>query len=155
MGQLRVTNMTLQMADRSLKSPLVGLEDVPVRVGKYFIPVDFIVMDMAEDSQVPIILGRPFLHTTGALIDVKDGSLTLRFRDDTIKFVLDNAFKRPYPVARCYMLNVVNPRIRDSFALRLDRNQSDAPAVASGPCRKEVDEIEKLIYGDEPHPESV
>ncbi|XP_074277630.1 uncharacterized protein LOC141601264 [Silene latifolia] len=50
MGQLRVTNMILQMADRSLKRPLGVLEDVPVRVGKYFIPVDFIVMGMAEDS---------------------------------------------------------------------------------------------------------
>ncbi|XP_074288183.1 uncharacterized protein LOC141613349 [Silene latifolia] len=77
MGQLRVTNMTLQMADRSLRRPLGVLEDVPVRVGKYFIPVDFIVIDMAEDSQVPIILGRPFIHTIGAVIYVRDGSLTL------------------------------------------------------------------------------
>ncbi|XP_074315104.1 uncharacterized protein LOC141651284 [Silene latifolia] len=77
MGQLRVTNMTLQMAARYLKRPLGVLEDVPVREGKYFIPVDFIVMDMAEDSQVPIILGRPFLHTSVEVINVRDTILTL------------------------------------------------------------------------------
>ncbi|XP_074314883.1 uncharacterized protein LOC141651054 [Silene latifolia] len=145
MGQLRVNSMTLQMADRSLKRPLGVLEDVPVRVRKYFIPVDFIVMDMAKDSKVPIILGRTFLHTAGALIDVRDGSLTLRVGDDTIKFVLDNALKRPHLVAPCYMLNIVDPPIHDVFALCLDKNQSDAPAVASGPWSKEVDEIETLI----------
>ncbi|XP_074297512.1 uncharacterized protein LOC141628247 [Silene latifolia] len=133
MGQLRVTDMTLKMADRSLKSLIGVLEYVPVRVGKYFIPDDFIVMYMAEDSQVPIILGRLFLHTAGALIDVREGSLTLRVGDDTIKFVLDNALKRPHSVAPCYMLNVVDPPIHDSFALCLDRNQSDAPATLSGP----------------------
>ncbi|XP_074304270.1 uncharacterized protein LOC141638985 [Silene latifolia] len=71
MGHLKVTNVTLQMADRKVKRPLGVLEDVPVKIGKLFIPVDFIVLDMAEDTQIPIILGRPFLHTTGAIIDVK------------------------------------------------------------------------------------
>ncbi|XP_021771496.1 uncharacterized protein LOC110735617 [Chenopodium quinoa] len=71
MGDLKVTNITLQMADRSVKYPLGILEDVPVRVGKFYIPIDFVVLDMAEDTQIPIILGRPFLHTAGAIIDVK------------------------------------------------------------------------------------
>ncbi|XP_074304836.1 uncharacterized protein LOC141639661 [Silene latifolia] len=153
MGQLRVTNMTLQMADRYLNKLMGVLEDVPVRVGKYFIPLDFIVMEMAEDSHVPIILGRQFLHTAEALIDVRDGSLTLRVGDDTVKFVLDNALKRPHSVALCYMLNIVDPAIHDSFTLYFDMNPSDAPTVASGPWSKKVDEIEKFIYGDEPHPE--
>ena len=59
------------MADRSVKYPLGILEDIPVRVGKFFIPVDFVVLDMAEGTQIPIILGRPFFHTAGAIIDVK------------------------------------------------------------------------------------
>ncbi|XP_074315647.1 uncharacterized protein LOC141651852 [Silene latifolia] len=72
MGVLKCTSVTLQMADRSIKRPLGVLEDVPVKVGKFFIPVDFIVLDMAEDA-IAIILGRPFLHTAGAIIDVKNG----------------------------------------------------------------------------------
>ncbi|XP_074309236.1 uncharacterized protein LOC141643816 [Silene latifolia] len=106
---------SLQMADISLKRYIGVLEDVSVRVGKYFIPTDFIVMDMAEESHVPIILGRPFLHTAGALIDVKDSSLTLRVGNDTIKFVLDNALKRRLSVAPCYMLNDVDPLIHYFF----------------------------------------
>ncbi|XP_021719312.1 uncharacterized protein LOC110686986 [Chenopodium quinoa] len=81
MGALKYTQITLQMADRSIKYPLGVLEDVPVWVGKFFIPVDFIVLEMEEDSNIPIILGRPFLCTAGAVIDVKSGSLTLSVGD--------------------------------------------------------------------------
>jgi len=86
-GQIKITNMTLQMADRSLQRPIGVLEDVPVKIGKYFVPCDFVVMDMAEDSNVPIILGRPFLNTAGAVIDVRDGSLTFRIGDDKVTFL--------------------------------------------------------------------
>ncbi|XP_056685819.1 uncharacterized protein [Spinacia oleracea] len=95
MGKLKCTQITLQMADRSIKYPLGILEDVPVRVGKFYIPVDFVVLDMEEDSQIPIILGRPFLCTAGAVIDVKSGSLTLSVGDDTDTFNLTNAVKSP------------------------------------------------------------
>ncbi|XP_074306115.1 uncharacterized protein LOC141641348 [Silene latifolia] len=141
------------MADRSLKKPMGVLEDVLVRVGKYFIPSDFIVMDMAEDSQVHIILGRPFLHTAGALIDVRHGSLTLRVGDDTIRFVLYNISKHPPDSkASCHMINVFDPT-SDCLALCSHRNPPDAPAIASYPWSMEGDDIEKLICGDDPPPE--
>ncbi|XP_074304269.1 uncharacterized protein LOC141638983 [Silene latifolia] len=126
MGELSVTNMTLQMADKSLKRPLGVLEDVPVRVEKYFIPVDFIVMNMVEDSQVPIILGRPLLHTAGAVIYVRNGSLILRFGDDKITFILDKALKHPELKATCHIISTVDHTIDNVFVLCLDRNQSDA-----------------------------
>ncbi|XP_021746874.1 uncharacterized protein LOC110712728 [Chenopodium quinoa] len=88
MGALKCTQITLQMADRSIKYPLGVLEDVPVRVGKFFIPDDFVVLDMEEDRNISIILGRPFLCTAGAIIDVKSGSLTLSVGDDTVTFNL-------------------------------------------------------------------
>ncbi|XP_021835315.1 uncharacterized protein [Spinacia oleracea] len=75
-GELVPTNITLQLADRSVKYPIGKVEDVPLRVGKFIIPVDFVVLDMDEDSHVPIILGRPFLATAGAIIDVKQGVIT-------------------------------------------------------------------------------
>ncbi|XP_057248916.1 uncharacterized protein LOC125494782 [Beta vulgaris subsp. vulgaris] len=89
LGALKCIQITLQMVDRSVKYPLGILEDVPVRVGKFYIPLDFIVLDMEEDSQISIILGRPFLCTAGAVIDVKSGSLTLSVGDDTITFKID------------------------------------------------------------------
>ena len=70
LGEARPTTVTLQLANRSLKHPRGVIEDVLVKVEKFIFPVDFIVMDMEEDKEIPIILGRPFLATSGALIDV-------------------------------------------------------------------------------------
>ncbi|XP_010666029.2 uncharacterized protein LOC104883245 [Beta vulgaris subsp. vulgaris] len=77
MRKIKCTTMTLQMADHSIKHPLGILEDVPIRVGKFFIPVDFVVLDMAEDLKIPITLGRPFLCTVREVIDLRAGSSTL------------------------------------------------------------------------------
>ncbi|XP_058782895.1 uncharacterized protein LOC131657525 [Vicia villosa] len=76
LGELRPTRMSLQLADRSVKFPVGMLENVPVRIRQFYIPIDFIIMDIKEDSNIPIILGRPFLATAGAIIDVKKGKLT-------------------------------------------------------------------------------
>jgi Aspartyl protease len=67
-GELKPTRMTLQLADSSVRLPLGIVKDVPVLVGKFYVPADFVVMEMEEDKEVPIILGRPFLRTAGAMI---------------------------------------------------------------------------------------
>ncbi|XP_047978644.1 uncharacterized protein LOC125220524 [Salvia hispanica] len=77
-GTLKPTRITLQMADRSVTYPEGIIEDVLVRVNDFIFPVDFVVLDMEEDRNVPLILGRPFLATGKALIDVSRGELTLR-----------------------------------------------------------------------------
>ncbi|KAL0440346.1 UNVERIFIED_CONTAM: hypothetical protein Slati_2517600 [Sesamum latifolium] len=61
MHELTPSIITLQLADRSIKYPRGIVEDVLVKVGKFIIPVDFIVLDMEEDKNMPLILGRPFL----------------------------------------------------------------------------------------------
>ena len=65
------------MADRTLAQPEGILEDVLIKVGKFIFPVDFVVIDIEEDKQIPLLLGRPFLATRATLIDVKKGELTL------------------------------------------------------------------------------
>ena len=62
--------ITLQLADRLLKHPRGVIEDVLVKVDKFICPTDFILLDMEEDKKIPIILGRPFLTTSRAMIDV-------------------------------------------------------------------------------------
>lgn len=62
------------------------LEDVPVMIGHYFIPEDFVILDIEEDSTIPIILGRPFLATTGAIIDVRRGKLLMEIVDKEVEF---------------------------------------------------------------------
>jgi len=108
LGHLKMTNITLQMADRSVRRPLGILEDVPVKVGKFFIPVDFIVLDIAEDTRTQIILGRPFLCTAGAIIDVKLGRLTLAVGDDLITFSLPETLSRPMIEDTCYSVDIVD-----------------------------------------------
>ena len=63
--------MTLQMVDRTLAQPKGILEDVLIKVGKFIFPMDFVLIDIEEDKQVPLLLGRAFLATRAALIDVK------------------------------------------------------------------------------------
>ena len=88
LGELLPTTITLQMADRSMVKPEGVLEDVLVTVGKFVFPVDFIIMDMEEDSQAPLLLGRPFLATGAALIDMQKGVLTLRVGEEAAAFNL-------------------------------------------------------------------
>src|ERR1044072_9089925 len=77
-GELKPTMMTLQLADRSLVKPWGVVEDILVKVGKFEFPVDFVVLDMVEDTKIPFILGRPFLATAKAKIDVAKGMISLK-----------------------------------------------------------------------------
>ncbi|XP_070011183.1 uncharacterized protein [Nicotiana sylvestris] len=69
-GQPRATSMILQMADRIMKRSLGIIDNVLVRVDKFILPADFVILDCEVDYEVPIILGRPFLVTGKALVDV-------------------------------------------------------------------------------------
>ena len=82
LGGARPTTVTLQLADMSLKHPREVIEDVLVKVNKFIFLADFIVLDMEEDKEIPIILGKPFLVIGRAIIDVQRGELKLRVRDD-------------------------------------------------------------------------
>ena len=93
LGELTPIAITLQMADRTM-AQLGVLEDVLIKVGKFIFPVDFVVMDMEEDTQVPLLLGRPFLATRASLIDVKKGELTLRVGEEAVHFNLNKSLKQ-------------------------------------------------------------
>ena len=70
LGEARLTTVTLQLVDKSLKHPKGVKEDVLVKVDKFIFPADFIMLYMEEDKEISIILGRPFLATGRAMIDV-------------------------------------------------------------------------------------
>ena len=93
LGELTPTTVTLQMADRTMAKPEGVIEDVLVKVGNFVFPVDFIILDMEEDSQVPLLLGRPFLATGAALIDMQKGVLTLRVGEEAPDFNLLQSLK--------------------------------------------------------------
>ncbi|GJR95737.1 reverse transcriptase domain-containing protein [Tanacetum coccineum] len=87
--ELTPTCMTLELADRSITQPIGIAEDVDVKVGKFQFPADFVVVDFDADPRVPLILGRSFLKTGRALIDVYEGELTLRVGKEAVTFNLD------------------------------------------------------------------
>ena len=66
-----------------------------VKVGKFIFPMDFVIMKMEEDTQVPILLGKRFLETGGTLIDVQKGELTLRVGDEAVHFNLNKSLEQP------------------------------------------------------------
>ncbi|GKD85332.1 reverse transcriptase domain-containing protein, partial [Tanacetum coccineum] len=87
--ELTPTCMTLELADRSISRSISVAEDVFVKLGKFHFLADFVVVDFDADPRVPLILGRSFLKTERALIDVYAGELTLRVGDKAITFNLD------------------------------------------------------------------
>nr|GFC44383.1 reverse transcriptase domain-containing protein [Tanacetum cinerariifolium] len=94
--KLTSTQMILKLADRSTTRPAGIAEDVFVKVGKFHFPTDFIVVDYVVDLRIPLILGRPFLRTERALIDVYGEELTLRVDAKAITFHVRQTSKYSY-----------------------------------------------------------
>ncbi|XP_074315273.1 uncharacterized protein LOC141651459 [Silene latifolia] len=123
------------MADRATKKPLGVREDVPLRVGKFFMPVDFVIMGIEKDSNIPIILVRPFLHTAGAVIDVKHGMLTLEVGDEKTTFNLDKTMKA---------LNLNDPCfIVDNYCRECDMKKPESPS--KDPIREDIPRKDKEV----------
>ncbi|KAJ9544205.1 hypothetical protein OSB04_023912 [Centaurea solstitialis] len=95
LGDLKATNISLQLADRSIKYPVGVLEDLPLQVGSFIVPCDFVVLEMIEDVNTPIILGWPFLATARAIIDVKHGKLSLNVGEEKVEFELRKSMGLP------------------------------------------------------------
>ena len=119
LGEARPTTVTLQLVDRSLKHPRGGglIEDVLVKVDKFIFLVDFIVMDMEEDKEIPIILGRPFLATGRAMIDVQKEELKLRVHDDKVKFNVFEAMRHPAESDTCFIVKRVEAIVSSQSGL--------------------------------------
>ena len=98
-GELKPTSITLSLADRSGKIPKGIVEDVLVKIDKFYYPVDFVVLDIApssnEPNHVPIILGIPFLATANAIINCRNGIMQLTFGDMTLELNIFNLNDNP------------------------------------------------------------
>nr|GEU53942.1 reverse transcriptase domain-containing protein [Tanacetum cinerariifolium] len=91
--ELTPTRMTLELAYRSITRPKGVVEDVFVKVGKFYFLTDFVIVDFEADPRVPLILGRSFLRTGRALIDVYREEITLRVNDEAITFNLNQTMR--------------------------------------------------------------
>ncbi|XP_070035407.1 uncharacterized protein [Nicotiana tomentosiformis] len=95
LGKMKDTGVSLQLADQSTKRPKGIIENILVRVDKFVFPVDFIVLEMEENTEVPLILCRPFLATRRAIIDVHQGQLILRVDEERVIFDIQKMMKFP------------------------------------------------------------
>ena len=101
--------MRLFMAGGSCVQPTGVIEDIPIQIGNFFVPVDFVVLDIDEKVSVPIILGWPFLATAGATIDVKEGLLTFNIGGKNVDFNFNKAMKTPLLDEDCTTLAIEPP----------------------------------------------
>src|ERR1044072_8522233 len=85
-GELKSTRMQLQLVDCSIVYPMGVCEDVLVKVGKFVFPTDFVILEMDEDTDIPLIFGRPFVATAKVKIDVEKGKLFVKAHGKKIKF---------------------------------------------------------------------
>ncbi|WZY89274.1 hypothetical protein YC2023_046009 [Brassica napus] len=94
--QYKKCRLSLVLADRSVKYPVGILEDLPVKIGRYEIPTDFVVLEMGEEAQDPLILGRPFLATAGAIVNVKEGTIDLHLgKENILHFDIKRKMRKP------------------------------------------------------------
>jgi len=101
---------------------LIGvLEDVPIKVGGLYVPVNFVILQMEENMRAPIIIGRSFLATTGCHINVRNGTLSFDVGDDHVEFNLLKAAKFPSISNEYNKIDVVDGLIRETTS-NLDSN---------------------------------
>ncbi|KAL5569930.1 hypothetical protein UlMin_026505 [Ulmus minor] len=115
LGEVKSTTVSLQLADRSIKHLRGIIEDVLVKVDKFIFPADFIVLDMEEDREISLILGRPFIATGRTLIDVHQGKLILRVQDEQVTFNVFEAMKFPSDVDACFEISVLDRVVAEKF----------------------------------------
>ncbi|XP_020206210.1 uncharacterized protein LOC109791332 [Cajanus cajan] len=106
--------MTLQLANRSVKYPHGIVEDVLVKVDRFLFLADFVVMDIEEDIDVPLILDRPFMKTARVLIDVDDGKLKVRVNDEEVNFDVFDAMHYPNDKSNCFRVDVIDGLVEDT-----------------------------------------
>jgi len=121
LGKMRLTTISLQLVDCSVKYPMGVLEDVTIKVGDLYVSVNFVILEMEEDTSTLIILGRPFLATVRFRIDVKNGTLSFDVGDDHVEFNLLKSAKFPSISNECNKIDVVDRLIWEIIS-NLDSN---------------------------------
>jgi hypothetical protein len=124
LGELKPTSMILQLADRSEKRPRGIIEDVLIKVDKFYFPVDFIVIDTEPvhnvGSQIPVILGRPFLATANALINCRTGVMKISFGNMTVELNIFDINKQPLDYDEVHplcLIEEITDEVENEFSL--------------------------------------
>ncbi|GKE10198.1 reverse transcriptase domain-containing protein, partial [Tanacetum coccineum] len=129
---LTKTRMILELADRTTSTPTGIAEDVFVKVGTFFFPADFVVVDYVADPRAPLILGRPFLRTARALIDVHGEQMTLRHDDQSVTFKVGDTKTLSYNIIETVnRVDVIDIACEEYVQEVLETSESGNPTSTS------------------------
>ena len=141
LGELELTNITLQLVDRSVKIPRGIVKDVLVKVDKFYFPVDFVVFNtqpvVNQGTQFPVILGRPFLATANAIIHCRGGLMTLCFGNMTVNLNIFNVIKEIWDEEDVCKVNIIDSVVQNY----VDNVSYDDPLMSCLVCRSWVEEV--------------
>nr|GEX93689.1 reverse transcriptase domain-containing protein [Tanacetum cinerariifolium] len=148
--ELTPTRMTLELADRSITHPKGVSEDVFIKVGKFHFPTDFVVVDFEANPRVPLILGRSFLRTGRALIDVYEEEITLKLNDESVTFNLNQTmrYSSTYDDNSVNRVDVIDIACEEFVQDVLDfqyNPKSNNPTLVSDSSISESDSCKELI----------
>nr|GEW05219.1 reverse transcriptase domain-containing protein [Tanacetum cinerariifolium] len=113
--------MSVRLTDRSFQYPIGIAKNMLVEVGEFTFPANLVILEIEKDSKVPLLLGRPFLHTADAVIRVKQKQLNLRVGPERIIFNIDSAMKHSYSNNdTCFSIDVIDEILKEYFDALLD-----------------------------------
>ena len=118
--------MSIRLAVHSIKYPRGFVENMFIKIDKFVFPVDFVILDMDEDSKVPLILGCHFLNTTRTIVDVAAGQITLRVNDEHMTFEIKRSMQHPASQDDVlYYLDIVDTCVSSHFKDTMEEIDSD------------------------------
>ncbi|GJX14899.1 putative nucleotidyltransferase, ribonuclease H [Tanacetum coccineum] len=121
------TRMCIELANKTTKFPKGIAENVVVKIDKFVFPVDFVILDMEEDHRTPIILGRPFLATTHAMIDVFNKKISFEVGDEIITFDLEKSMRfPPSDEDTCHFADIIDLSVVDNIKEILPQNHDNS-----------------------------
>ena len=175
LGELKPTTITLSLADRSIKIPKGTVEDVLIQVDKFYYPVDFVVLDtepvVVGANHVPIILGRPFLATSNAIINCRNGVMQLTFGNMTLKLNIFHLSKKHMHQQEddneevCAIEAILEEQenellVKDVLSRELvdsneDQQELQKVSLLHGPWRRKVEVLPLLTESEEQGPQQL
>ena len=121
LGPLVTTGIVIQLADGSSVYPRGVVEDVLVKVGNLVFPADFFVMDMSDNAEGPVMLGRPFMSTSKTKIDVFGGIMTMEFDGD----IIEHSIHDVNSTASVCMLTTIPPPTKEDIELIVESSSKN------------------------------
>nr|GFA41949.1 reverse transcriptase domain-containing protein [Tanacetum cinerariifolium] len=136
---LKPTKISVRLADRSFQYPVGITENMLVKVGKFTFPVDFVILEMEEDRKVPLILGRPFLHTADAVIRFKQKQPNLGVGTERMIFNINSVMKHSYlNNDTCFSIDVIDDILEEDFDALLDEGIKILYSIEGTPLKEEI-----------------